>query len=483
MSKSSSRHHPPAIQLAPLLTEVAPLDASAALARLGSTAQGLSDDEAAARLAAEGPNRIAEPERITGWTRLARALRNPVVVLLTVLASISIATGDPRAASIIGVMIAIGVSLRFVQESRADRAAAALKAMIRVTATVVRDGTTREIPLHDLVRGDVVQLSAGDMIPADVRLLAARDLFVNQASLTGESLPVEKFAAPVAAPDTSAVVGGLNTCLLGSSVASGTATAVVAATGPRTYLGGVAGALAEPEEETSFDRGVAGFTWLMIRFIAVMVPLVFVINGVTGHGWREAFLFALAVAVGLTPEMLPMIVSVCLSRGAVAMSRKQVIVKRLAAIQNFGAMDVLCTDKTGTLTMDHIILQHHCDVRGEESERVLLAALCVSQFQTGLRNLLDRAVVRYADEHGARIPEGVRIVDELPFDFERRIMSVIVALPDGTRRLIAKGAHDEVLDRCTAFESGGALQPIEPGVIAGVRAEYEQLSADGFRVL
>ncbi len=483
MPRSSTGHRPPTIQLAPVLTELAGLDASGALARLGSSTRGLTDAEAAARLAADGPNRIAEPERITGWTRLGRALRNPVVVLLAVLASVSIATGDPRAASIMGVMIAIGVSLRFVQESRADQAAAALKAMIRVTATVIRDGAPREIPLRDIVRGDVVQLSAGDMIPADLRLLAARDLFVNQASLTGESLPVEKSAAVVPAPDQSAVLGGLNTCLLGSSVASGTATGVVAVTGPRTYLGGLAGALAQPQEETSFDRGVAGFTWLMIRFIAIMAPLVFVINGVTGHGWREAFLFALAVAVGLTPEMLPMIVSVCLSRGAVAMSRKQVIVKRLAAIQNFGAMDVLCTDKTGTLTMDHIILQHHCDVAGEESQRVLLAALCVSQFQTGMRNLLDRAVVRFADEHGAHVPDGVRLVDELPFDFGRRIMSVIVAMPDGTRRLIAKGAHEEVLERCTAFESGGGTRPIAPDVIAEVRAKYEQLSADGFRVL
>ena len=483
MPRPSSRRRPQTIRLAPLLTEVAALDVPAALSRLGSSPQGLTGAEADARLAADGPNRIAEPERITGWTRLGRALRNPVVVLLAVLASISIATGDPRAASIMGVMIAIGVSLRFVQESRADQAAAALKAMIRVTATVVRDGSPREIPLHDIVRGDVVHLSAGDMIPADLRLLAARDLFVNQASLTGESLPVEKFAVVAAEPDAASVLGGVNTCLLGSSVASGTATGLVVVTGPRTYLGGVAGALAEPEEETSFDRGVAGFTWLMIRFIGVMVPLVFLINGVTGHGWREAFLFALAVAVGLTPEMLPMIVSVCLSRGAVAMSRKQVIVKRLAAIQNFGAMDVLCTDKTGTLTMDHIILQHHCDVAGEESERVLLAALCVSQFQTGLRNLLDRAVVTYADEHGARVPDGVQLVDELPFDFGRRIMSVIVAMPDGTRRLIAKGAHDELLERCTAFESGGGARPIVPGVIADVGAEYEQLSADGFRVL
>ena len=479
-----SKHAPPAIHIAPLLAEVAVLDAPGALARLGSDSQGLSEAEAAARLVAEGPNQIAESEHVTWWQRVLRALRNPLVILLAVLASVSVATGDPRAASIIGVMIVIGVSLRFVQEARADRAADALKAMIHVTATAVRDGEAREIPLREIVRGDVVQLAAGDMIPADLRVLTARDLFVNQASLTGESLPVEKFPAPVVAGTASAsAVDWPDLCFLGTSVASGAATGVVAATGPRTYFGSLAGALADPEEETSFERGVSGFTWLMIRFMAVMVPLVFLINGVTGHGWREAFVFALAVAVGLTPEMLPMIVSVCLSRGAVAMSRKQVIVKRLAAIQNFGAMDVLCTDKTGTLTMDLVTLQHHCDVAGQESERVLLDALLVSHFQTGLRNLLDRAVVRFAAEHGTKIPAGYALLDELPFDFVRKMMSVLVATPEGTRRLLVKGAPDDVLGRCTAFEAAGAVTPIDQTVLTQVRGAYERLSADGFRVL
>ena len=480
--KPNIKHAVPGIRIAPLLAELAPLDAPAVLLRLDTTAKGLDEAEGAARLAAEGPNQIAEPEHVTNWQRLWRALRNPVVVLLAVLATVSLATGDPRAATIMGVMIVIGVSLRFVQEARADRSAAALKAMIRVTATVIRGGVEREIPLHEIVRGDVVALAAGDMIPADLRVLTARDLFVNQASLTGESLPVEKFAPPSGAAVASPA-DATNLCFLGTSVASGTGTAVVAATGASTYLGSLAGSLTEPEEETSFDRGVSAFTWLLIRFMAVMVPLVFLINGLTGHGWREAFVFALAVAVGLTPEMLPMIVSVGLSRGAVAMSRKKVIVKRLAAIQNFGAMDVLCTDKTGTLTMDRVILQHHCDVLGEESDRVLLDALFVSRFQTGLRNLLDRAVVRFAEEHGAQLPEGYTLVDELPFDFERKIMSVVVAAPDGTRRLIAKGAHDELLARCTSFESHGQAKAIEPAVVNVVRDEYERLSADGFRVL
>lgn len=479
----TARRQSIAMQIAAPVAEMAGLDAAAALALLGSAATGLTAPEAAARLAADGPNQIAEPERDTPWRRLGRALRNPVVLLLAVLAGISLATGDPRAATMMGVMIVIGVSLRFVQETRADHAAAALKAMIRVTATVVRDGTAREIPLHDLVRGDVVSLSAGDMIPGDVRLLAARDLFVNQASLTGESLPVEKFATPAAGAPPASPADASNLCFLGTSVASGTATGVVAATGGATYFGHLARALAEPAEETAFDRGVSAFTWLMIRFVAVMVPLVFLINGLTGHGWREAFVFALAVAVGLTPEMLPMIVSVGLSSGAVAMSRHKVIVKRLAAIQNFGAMDVLCTDKTGTLTMDRVILQHHRDLNGDESARVLLDALLVSQFQTGLRNLLDRAVVHYAEEHGTAIPDGYVPVDELPFDFERKIMSVIVATPEGGRRLVAKGAHDELLARCVGCEIRGAVTPLAPEVVREVNGEYERLSADGFRVL
>ncbi len=484
MPMPGSRRRHTTASVSPLLTEVAGLDPSRAVARLATSTEGLSEEEAGARLAAHGPNQIAEAERDTWWQRLLRALRNPVVVLLAVLAGVSIASGELRSASIMGVMIVIGVSLRFVQESRADRAAAALKAMIRVTATVMRGGRVHEVRLRDIAAGDVVQLSAGDMIPADLRLLAARDLFVNQASLTGESLPVEKFADPVPAGGIGRQgVDWPNLCFLGTSVASGTGTGLVVETGPRTYFGRLAGALTQPEEQTSFDRGVAGFTWLMIRFMAVMVPLVFLINGVTGHGWRDAFLFALAVAVGLTPEMLPMIVSVCLARGAVAMSRKKVIVKRLAAIQNFGAMDVLCTDKTGTLTLDRIILQHHCDVTGEESERVLLSALLVSRLQTGLRNLLDRAVVRFAEEHGTAIPDGYRLIDELPFDFERRIMSVIVTTPGGGRRLVAKGAQDEVLDRCTSVESGGTVRPVEPALLAEVRAQYDRLSAEGFRVL
>ncbi|HKE10359.1 MAG TPA: HAD-IC family P-type ATPase, partial [Myxococcota bacterium] len=300
-----------AIQLSPLLLELADSPPAVALERLGSSLSGLSQSEAASRLAQHGANTVAADERHGRFRLFLRACLNPLVLLLAALAAVSLATGDARAAAVMSAMIALGVGLRFSQESQADSAAEKLRAMIRVTATVVRDGQAREEPLAGLVPGDIVHLCAGDMIPADLRILDSRDLFVIQASLTGESLPVEKSAAPAPLPSDALAHSAL--CFLGTAVETGTATALVIETGPRTYLGTIARSLADEPVPTSFDQGVAHFTWLMIRFIAVMVPLVFVINGLTKHDWREAFFFALAVAVGLTPEMLPMIVTVCLS--------------------------------------------------------------------------------------------------------------------------------------------------------------------------
>src|SRR4029077_17165684 len=311
------------------------------------------------------------------------------------------------------------------------------------TATVVRNGEAREIPISQLVPGDIVQLSAGDMIPADVRLISAKDLFIIQATLTGESLPVEK----IEMPDTRQGVVLLerhNVCFLGTSVESGTAKAVVIATGSITYFGHIARSLAGEQEETSFDRGVKRYTWLMIRFMLVMVPFVFVINRLTKHNLHHAFFFSMAVAVGLTPEMLPMIVSVCLSKGAMAMSRKKVIVKRLNSIQNFGAMDILCTDKTGTLTMDKVILEIYCDVFKKENQEVLRDAYLISHFQTGLKNVLDRAVLQHQDLHHELSLDKYAKVDDLPFDFSRRMMSVAVEGPGGERQLLTKGAPEAV---------------------------------------
>jgi Mg2+-importing ATPase len=470
------------VQVSPAVLAAARKDGEALLQELGTSLAGLSEAEAEERARAAGANEIAQ-ERKQGWAvRLLKIIRNPLVILLTVLSSVSFLTGDARAGSVMALMVALSVGLRFFQEARADAAAEKLKAMIHVTATVVRDGSAREIPLRDLVPGDLVKLAAGDMIPGDVRLLSLKDLFVSQGSLTGESLPVEKLSQPQTDRDISPTELK-NICFMGTSVQSGTAVAVVVTTGVRTYLGSMARSITENRVPTSFDQGLNRFTWLMMRFMAVMVPLVFLINGFTKHDWKGAFFFALAVAVGLTPEMLPMIVSVCLSKGALAMSRKRVIVKRLNSIQNFGAMDVLCTDKTGTLTEDRVVLIRHCDVAGRESEQVLLDGYLISHFQTGLKNLLDRAILDSSDFHAKATVDKYTKLDELPFDFTRRMMSVLVQDPEGHATLLTKGAPEEIFLRCTQFELDGKLSAMDPDRVVELKREYDGLSDDGFRVL
>ena len=418
-------HPATAVRVSPLLIEAAGAEIDAVLAKLRTAKTGLSDEEATRRLREHGPNVVARDERYPRIKLLRKALINPLVILLVVLSASSFLTGDQRAGSVIILMVVLGVVVRFVQEARADSAAAKLRAMISVHATVLRDGQQREVPIANLVPGDVVELAAGDMIPADVRVLAGKDLFLTQGSLTGESFPVEKFAAREEIASRSPLELA-NVCYLGTSVESGAGTAVVVATGLTTFLGGISTALVEEQQPTSFDRGMTKFTWLMIYFIFVMVPLVFCINGITKGDWAEAFFFAMAVAVGMTPEMLPMIVAVCLSKGAIAMCRKKVIVKRLHAIQNLGAMNILCTDKTGTLTQDRIILEKHCDVTLKEDDEVLTLAYLNSHFQTGLKNLMDRAVLTHTEVHAhPAFPEYAK-VDEIPFDFSRRLMSVVV---------------------------------------------------------
>ncbi len=457
------------------------LEEGAVFSRMKTALDGLSDGEAARRLAETGPNVVAAGTHL-GWPwRLLTAARNPLVILLVVLATISFATGDARAGSVMSLMVVLGVTLRFIQEARADAAAEKLKAMINVTAAVIRGGKEQEIPLKNLVPGDVVTLSAGDMIPADLRLVAANDLFLSQGTLTGESMPVEKHAGREERPGISPLELA-NICFLGTSIESGSATGVILATGAQTYFGSMAGSMTGAVEPTSFDRGVKDFTWLMIRFILVMVPLVFVVNGLTKGNWREAFFFSIAVAVGLTPEMLPMIVSVCLSKGALAMSGKKVIVKQLNAIQNFGAMDVLCTDKTGTLTMDQVILQRHCDVMRKENADVFRDAYLIAHFQTGLKNLLDRAVLSHEDAKEELIA-GYQKVDEIPFDFVRRMMSVVMAKPEGGHHLLTKGAPEAVFPCCTAYELDGQIFPLEPARAAELIKHYEELNDEGFRVL
>ena len=471
-----------AIRVSPAVLEVAALDVPGVFEHLVTRPEGLTAAEAEARLDEHGPNLLAHDRR-PGFARLLwRAVINPLVVLLGVLATVSFSTGDPRAGTVMALMIALSVGLKLYQEAKADSVAAKLKAMISVRATVLRDGEPQEIPLAQLVPGDVVQLAAGDMIPGDARIIQAKDLFVSQSALTGESFPVEKHAAASASP-AAAPLELVTIAFLGTSVESGSASAVVVTTGKQTYLGGMADAMMEQPVATAFDRDIARFTWLLLRFMFVMVPLVFVINGLTKGSWTAAFFFAVAVAVGLTPEMLPMIVTVCLSKGAVAMGKRKVIVKRLNAIQNLGAMDILCTDKTGTLTLDRVILERHCDVTLRESEAVLALAYTNSHFQTGLKNVLDRAVLAHEETHAhARIPEFTK-VDEIPFDFQRRIMSVVVRTPEGRDLIISKGAPEAVFPRCAAFDLGGQRLPMDHAHIVELGSEYERLSADGFRVL
>jgi P-type Mg2+ transporter len=470
------------IQVSPIVLDAARKNSEALLLQLRTAASGLTQSEAESRARSTGPNEVAQ-EKPPSWpVRLLKITLNPLVILLTVLSGVSFATGDARAGTVMAMMVVLSVGLRFWQEARAGAAAAKLKAMIHVTATVVRDGKARELPLRDLVPGDIIQLAAGDMIPGDVRVLSRKDLFVSQGSITGESLPIEKFQDP----DTTTASSPTelkNICFMGTSVESGTATAVVVTTGIQTYFGSMANSITGERAETSFDQGLNRFTWLMIRLMAVMVPLVFLLNGFTKHDWKGAFFFAMAVAVGLTPEMLPMVVSVCLAKGALAMSRRKVIVKRLNSIQNFGGMDILCTDKTGTLTEDRVMLMRHCDVAGRESEYVLLFGYLISNFQTGLKNLLDRAILESADFHGKPLVEKYKKLDEIPFDFTRRMMSVLVQDPEGKAILFTKGAPEEVFQRSSHFELDGKLSPMDPALMVGLKQQYDSLSNDGFRVL
>ena len=482
---------------------------AAALALLESHADGLDAAEAARRLARDGPNEIQHEAPLPAWLHLWRCYLNPFNVLLTALAALSFLSADAKATVVIGVMVALSTIIRFVQEGRSQRAAESLRAMVSNTATVIRRGAgaPQDIPLRDLVAGDIVALSAGDMIPADCRLLSARDLFIAQSAMTGEAMPVEKFVAGVAAGvavGAAAGAGALdqrNLVFMGTNVVSGTATALVVATGGRSTFGTLAAhATATESTPNAFQAGVNSVSWLLIRFAAVMVPIVFVVNGVTKDDWLQAFLFALSVAVGLTPEMLPMIVTSTLAKGAVLLARKKVVVKRLDAIQNFGAMDILCTDKTGTLTQDKIALARHADAYGNDTDEVLNFAFINSSYQTGLKNLLDHAVLARVDLAAElKLKDAYRKIDEIPFDFERRRMSVVVAvLADGQdhhHELICKGAVEEVLAACThvriqepidASLDGDRVMPtllLDAALLARTQAVTAGLNAEGLRVV
>jgi Mg2+-importing ATPase len=479
------------------LRNVAYLDADAVLRDLDTRRDGLDDDEVERRRVAVGRNEVAHEKPPAWYAQLGHAFANPFNILLSTLALVSGLTGDRDAVIVILLMVALSTSLRFVQEFRSSKSAEALRKLVRTMATVERAGDAfpsdatpatrrREVPMDELVPGDIVYLSAGDMIPADVRLLSAKDLFVGQSALTGEALPVEKSdraeapsnGAPPAVTDLSTI------CFMGTSVVSGTATAAVVATGGRTTFGAMARGLVGRRTTTAFDVGVNKVSWLFIRFIAVMVPVVVLINGFSKGNWLEAFLFGLAVAVGLTPEMLPMIVTTNLAKGAVAMSRRKTIVKRLNSIQNFGAMDVLCTDKTGTLTQDKIVLERHVNVVGEEDDWVLALAYLNSFYQTGLKNLLDVAVLEHAElKQALAIDFAYGKIDEIPFDFTRRRMSVVVDHEHRHHQLICKGAVEEILAVCTRVHDEDRVVELEDERREDARALVAEMNEDGFRVV
>ena len=467
---------------------VSELVPEAACRHLGSGFAGLTLEEAGSRLKTSGPNLVARESKPSILQEIWARCRNPLNALLLALAAVSYFSGDARSAIVIGLMVLLAIVTAFVQEHRSNEAAARLRAMVKTTASVRRrtpagNGDFAEVPLDALVPGDVVRLSAGDMIPADLRLLEAKDLFINQSALTGEAMPAEKYAHACAQhPDSPFDLP--NICFMGANVVSGYATGVIVRTGGRTFFGQLADEIAGRRVPTAFDLGIDRFTWLMMKFIVVMVPAVFLINGLTKHDWLEALLFAVAVAVGLTPELLPMIVTVNLAKGALAMSRAKVIVKRLNAIQNFGAMDVLCADKTGTLTQDRIILKKHLDIHGEESERVLQYAYLNSHFQSGLKNLLDVAVLAHVEVHKVLgVDGGFAKVDEIPFDFTRRRLSVVVSHGQDKHVLICKGAVEEVFAACTHYEVDGATGLLDESHFAAAKEETVALNSDGFRVV
>jgi len=457
----------------------ASLSAEEVLKRLNTSLKGLTEEEAQKRLQYYGFNEPHKRKKRRIVFQILSKFTSPLVIVLLIIAGFSLFFGEKINAFIVSVMALMSVFMSFIQEYRAGKEAERLSEMVRASATVYRNGRAKELKIRELVVGDIVDLFAGDMIPADLRIIQAKDLFINQAALTGESIPVEKNPLPLKIEKFSQLTELSNLAFMGSSVVSGTALAVVIKTGSSTQFGELSKKLLATSQETAFDKGIRSFTWMMIRVMLVLVAVIFAINALFKKAdILEAFLFSLSVAVGLTPEMLPMLVTINLSKGAISMAKKQVIVKRLNAIQNFGAMDVLCTDKTGTLTLDKIVLEKYCDVIGREDKDVLRFAYINSFYQTGLKNILDRAILR----HEKLLVKQYKKIDEIPFDFSRKMMSVVVEF-DGKHRIITKGAPEEVFRRCTKYELDGEIFDMEQLILLDLKEEYDKLSQEGFRVL
>ena len=472
---------------------------------LGTSLRGLDERDVSTSRVSYGTNRVTKEKKKSLPQKIAAAFINPFTSILFCLALVSAITDmifpyfslfgstpedfDFLTVVIIMTMVLISGTLRFVQESRSGNAAEKLLSMITTTCTVSRKNQVKvEIPLEDVVVGDIVHLSAGDMIPADVRIIDAKDLFVSQASLTGESEPIEK-TPMLCKQEEETVTDYQNIAFLGSNVISGTATAVVVSVGDKTVFGTMASAVAGEAVETSFTKGVNAVSWVLIRFMLVMVPLVFFINGVTKGDWLAAFLFGISVAVGLTPEMLPMIVTTCLAKGAMSMSQKKTIVKNLNSIQNFGAIDILCTDKTGTLTQDKVVLEYHLNLNGDDDARVLRHAYLNSYFQTGYKNLMDQAIIQRTEAEEAEKPSLVDLsehytkVDEIPFDFKRRRLTTVVQDKSGKTQMVTKGAVEEMLSICSWVEQNGQVLPLDQNHRAQVLSMVDELNSKGFRVL
>ncbi len=475
------------------LLRAAGLNEAELLKLYDNSLDGYNDDMVEEMREQYGENKMTKIKGDGILKRLFGAFINPFTIVLLVLAVISFITDFLLAANgskdlttviIVAIMVFISGIMRFIQESRSNKSAEKLNEMVETTILVKRSGEApKEIPIDELVVGDVIYLAAGDMVPADVRIIRAKDLFVSQSSLTGESEPVEKFIEN-GTEELKNPLECVNLAFMGSNVVSGTAVAVVVNIGDYTIFGSIAHDITQKKVATSFDRGVNSVSWLLIRLMLIMAPVVLFVNGFTKGNWMEAVLFALSVAIGLTPEMLPMIISTNLAKGAVAMSKKKVIVKDLNSIQNFGSMDVLCTDKTGTLTQDRVILEYSLDVHGNEDERVLRHAFLNSYHQTGLRNLMDNAIIQHANEKEmVHLWQDYHKVDEIPFDFNRRRMSVVVEDSNGKRQLITKGAIEEMLSVCSYVEYEGSVVPITDELKESIRTTVNEYNDDGMRVL
>lgn len=447
------------------------------LSAMNSRLSGLENAEVEKQISEFGPNELQRSKHLNFFADIFERLKSPLVIQLLVIATVSLVLGEYRSAIIVCFMVLLSVGMSYVLDHRSNEEVEALGKRVQSRVFVLRDGGEQEIKISEVVPGDIVLLHSGSIVPADLRLISAKDFFVSESALTGESMPVEKSAAPVEVA-TSEPLGLQNACFMGTSVTSGTAKGIVINTGMHTIFGAISERLGEKREETNFDKGIRSFTEMMMRISLIMVSLVFMIVGLTKGNWTEALLFALSVAVGLTPEMLPMIVTSNLAKGALTMAKKKVIVKRLPAIQNLGAVNILCTDKTGTLTQDKVVLEHHEDIIGNKSDEVLNYAYLNSYFQTGLRNLLDRAVLEYVDLN----VDNCRLVDELPFDFQRRRMSVVVEY-EGDNVLICKGAVEEIYSCCTQYQIDEEIYPLIDMIRADLFEEVEKLNREGFRVL